>query len=51
MVVVPCTTTSLCLFLGCVLLIRPRLVDFVADLDVESLVLSSSSATRLLAAS
>ena len=29
----------------------PRLVDFVADSDVESLVLSGSSATHLLAAS
>ena len=29
----------------------PHLVDFVADLDVESLVLSGSSATHLLAAS
>jgi len=29
----------------------PCLVDFVADLDVEALVLSSSSATHLLAAS
>jgi len=49
--VVPSITTSLCLFLGCVLLNVPRLVDFVANSDVESLVLSSSSATHLLAAS
>jgi len=49
--VVPCITTSLCLSLGVYFSYVPRLVDFVADTDVESLVLSSSSATHLLAAS
>ena len=37
--------------LGVYFLYVSRLVDFVADSDVESLVLSSSSATHLLAAS
>ena len=49
--VVPCITTSLFLVLGVYFSYVPRLVDFVADLDVESLVLSGSSATHLLAAS
>jgi len=49
--VVPCIKTSFCLFLGVYFSYVPRLVDFVADSDVESLVLSSSSAMHLLAAS
>ena len=51
MAVVPCITTSLFLVLGVYFSYVPRLVDFVADSDVESLVLSGSSATHLLAAS
>ena len=50
--VVPCITTIVSAFsLGVYFSNVPRLVEFVADSDVELLVLSSSSATHLLAAS
>ena len=50
--VVPCITTTVSAFsLGVYFSYVPRLIDFVADSDVELLVLSSSSATHLLAAS
>ena len=51
MAVVPCIKTSPAISLGVYFSYIPRYVDFVADLDVESLVLSSASAMHLLAAS